>query len=94
MDATKPMQMPMFDETILLQQYKPSQTYMSTPVKQTSTMDRIMYAYILLVLVIILMFAVPIETQKKYQLDITYKIVGIVSAAYIAYLTISKDICK
>ena len=94
MDATKPMQMPMFDETILLPQYKPSQTHMSIPVKQTSTMDRIMYAYILLVLVIILMFAVPIETQKKYQLDITYKIVGIVSAAYIAYLTISKDICK
>ena len=94
MSATMPMQMPMFDETILLPQYKPSQTYMSIPVKQTSTMDRIMYAYILLVLVIILMFAVPIETQKKYYLDTTYKIVGIVSAAYIAYLNISKDICK
>lgn len=55
--------------------------------------NRIFWAYILVVLLIILHFVVPIEVQHKYYLDIIYKSLGVISIAYIGFLTLTKDMC-
>ena len=55
--------------------------------------NRIFWAYILIVLLIILHFAVPMEVQQKFYLDVIYKSLGVISIAYIGFLTMTKQIC-
>lgn len=55
--------------------------------------NRIFWAYILIVLLIILHFAVPMEVQQKFYLDVIYKSLGVISIAYIGFLTMTKHMC-
>lgn len=92
-------QLPRLDNSILAEASRPSLTkvtYLSSaPGKEpTSTVaNRIFWAYVLIVLLIILHFSVPVEIQQQYYLDKIYKALGVVSLAYIAYLSITKDMC-
>lgn len=89
-------QMPVLNADIVLPQV--SQQQKQTYLTKSNTVDpkvanRIFWSYVLIVLLIVLHFAVPMELQQKYHLDVVYKSLGVISLAYIAYLSIYSNVC-
>ncbi len=64
-------------------------SYMPT----NSASNRLLAAYMLITLLIILIFAIPANVQHDNYLDIIFKSLLVFTLSYVGYVTITKDLC-